>query len=74
MTVQPTHGIVDLFPQEARIGRHPDHDPDTSLNYFAELCIEKREALAERLKKNNNKVRRPANQLKHSFFSDSDPD
>ncbi|SDA16213.1 hypothetical protein SAMN05216315_10749 [Nitrosospira sp. Nsp18] len=27
LTVKPIDGIVDLFPQEARIARYPDNDP-----------------------------------------------
>lgn len=67
MMVQPIDGIIDLFPQEARIGHHPNYDADTSSNYFNDLCTEKLEALSGKLGKNNKKIRRPAHQLKYSF-------
>jgi hypothetical protein len=62
ITVKPIGGIVDLFPQEAKIGRHPDdypaitsgysdENPDISSIYFAKLCEEKRKALTEIKKK-----------------------
>jgi hypothetical protein len=78
MTVKPVDGIVDLFPQGAKIGRHPDHfpaitsgysdgNPDISSLYFAKLCEEKRKASRERIKKNKGQVRRPIAELQSPF-------
>lgn len=63
LTVSPIDGIVDLFPQEARIARYPDNDsqiseygyPDEhseiSATYAENLCEDRRKELKERLKK-----------------------
>jgi hypothetical protein len=84
MTVKSIGGIVDLFPQDAKIGRHPDNYPlitefghpdehsDISARYFANLCEEKRKAYRERLKKNNSKERRPIDELQSPFVSEEE--
>src|SRR5688500_13235134 len=62
LTVKPIAGIKDFFPQEAKIGRHPDSNPavteplysdiadDIASGYFKKLCEEKRKVLEEKQK------------------------